>query len=119
MRELSIKEIIKALPIDKDVKLKLIEGYDAYPEDIKTEVVHECYGAFSEYLDLLQRSKEELFMKEVAEGKRTLNSSFRDDVEKAAWDEIESRLNGTYEDDEELAHVRARLQSIITSTQQN
>lgn len=116
MRELSIKEIIKAIPLEKEFKTKLLNGYDSYDEGMQTEIVQICYSAFIDLEQLLQDEKKQQFMIEVSQGTREMSENFRDEVDKAVWEEIESRINGTKEDTDELAKVRAHLESIISQT---
>lgn len=118
MRKLTIQEIIKLLPIDIATKMKLVQDYDTYDPETKSELIQICYGAFFELEQAIKDSIHMQYMEEIAAGTREASDHLFDDVNKAAWEEIEARIRGKQEEQDELSDVRKQLESIIGATQQ-
>ncbi len=112
-----MQELFKALPFDPDIRAKLLTEYETYDDALKTEIIHECYGAFFKLEKAIKDTITATYMAEVAQGKRQLNTQFHDDVEKAAWAEIEARINGKQDQQDELQDVRKQLEAIMGSVQ--
>ncbi len=111
MRQLTTKEVIKALPIEKETKSKLIDQFDSMEEGKKGDVTFICWKAFHQMRKILNDAKYDEFMLQVGEGNRTLTPTFMQEVEDAAWQEIEDMISGKKEENDKLAHIRKQLQT--------
>ncbi|CAN5138372.1 hypothetical protein BH09PAT2_BH09PAT2_08140 [soil metagenome] len=113
MRKLTIQEIIKIIPLDNNLKFRLLAEYDSYDDAAKSEIIHTCYGAFFELEKAIKDTLYEEYLEEVARGDREINDRFHDDMDRVVWQEIEARLNGKQEAQDELHEVRKQLEKII------
>lgn len=113
MKELTTKEIIRALPLAQDTKTKLISSYDAFDEDTKREVSGVCWKHFFAMKRQIEDRWREVIMNEIASGTRTTDIDPEEQVEIAVWDEIEARIEGKDDEQEELSKVRDQLEKFL------
>ena len=116
MRKLTIKDVIRALPIEEHTKKDLLANYDSYDDAMKFQIMHTCWNAFDDMFDAIKEDKEEQMSEEVAAGKRSFGENFMKDVEDAAWEEIEGYISGKKVETEEIENVRKQLQNLIVNT---
>lgn len=114
MRKLTIKEVIKAIPLQEDMKRKLLSEYDTYDEATKFEVIHTCWNAFDAMRNILTDAKSQEFEAEVAAGRRKFGPDFTDEIEEAVWKEIDEYITGKKHEAEAIEQVRSQLQSLIS-----
>lgn len=113
MRELTIQEVIKSLPLEEEVKIELLTNYGTYPENKKFAITQICWDAFGQMEDALQSFWTEQIMEEVASGKRVVKSTLAEEVQNAVWQDIEDRITGKNEDNEKLDKVRSELEKLM------
>ena len=113
MRELSIQEIFKVIPLSSTTREKLLAEYESYNENKKFAVSKICCDAFDRLFNELKLIKEQELTADVIQGKKQMNPSFENDVATAAWQTIEGMLSGKYEETNKLQAVRIELERLI------
>lgn len=115
MRELTIQEVIKALPLEEPTQQELLKNYDSYDDGKKFEVSHICWNAFEKMKALMEKIKYEQFLVEVSAGTRKLSTNLMDEVNEAVWKDIEDFINGKRKETEKLDEIRTHLQQLINT----
>ncbi|OGK38583.1 hypothetical protein A3F03_00510 [Candidatus Roizmanbacteria bacterium RIFCSPHIGHO2_12_FULL_41_11] len=115
MRELTNIEVIKAIPFDPVFKQKLLSNYQKYNEGQQYEIARLCWKAFHQMRRLLTDWKNEEFLREVAEGKKTITPTFNQEVAEAVWQDIENMISGKMQEQQKIEAIRLHLQDIISS----
>ncbi|HRN70687.1 MAG TPA: hypothetical protein PLS49_05905 [Candidatus Woesebacteria bacterium] len=113
MKQFTIQEIIKIIPIDKELRDELISMYDTYSEEKKLAMTQIVWNAFGQVEDALKSYWTERVMLEVSEGKRQIETNLEDEVFKEVQKELEDRLTGKKEDQQKLNDVRTQLEKLI------
>ncbi len=113
MRDLTIHEVIKSLPLDEETKVDLLTNYESYPENKKFTVTQICWDAFGEMEDVLQSYWTERIMQESAEGKHGNISDLATEVQKKVWQDIDDRITGKNIDNAKLDQVRSQLEKLM------
>ena len=113
MRNLTIKDVIRSLPFQKDLKTNLLEQFDTVDQDTQLEITRVCWRAFHQMRAHYQSYWQNKINKEVAEGKRTLETPLEQQVAEEVDKTILERVEGKQEDAEELAHIRTQLEKLI------
>src|SRR3989338_4710654 len=114
MRDLRIKEVIKAIQLEDTFKQKLLAEYEGYDEGRKFAVTKVCWDAFSNLEDALRAYWREKIISEIASGTRRVSSEdIENELEKEVVKEIEDRITGQKEDKAKLEDIRAQLEKYI------
>lgn len=116
MRDVTIFEVIRAVPLPDETKKELLSKYESYDEATKFEIMRACWDAFDDMYAVLKASKKEEFTAQVAQGKRQLGDNFVADIEKAAWEEMEEYISGKKVEMDAIEGIRKQLQSLMATT---
>lgn len=103
--------------MDEGERAKLLAEYDSYSEGKRYAISRACWKTFIDFCDAIHAVVHHEFMNEVLEGKRQLNESFLDDVDREVDSILLEYLNGKQAERAQLDELRARLKSYIA--QQN
>lgn len=114
MRPLDTKDVIKAIPLDTEVKEKLLAQFDSMEDGKKADITLICWDAFHKMRKVFNEAKYQEFMAEVGAGKREMNPKLNREAEDAAWQDIEDMISGKKEEDSKIADIRKQLQSFNT-----
>lgn len=112
MRDLSIQDVIKAVPMEEDLRKELLEGYDSFDESKQFEIVSTCWDAFYQMEEILKSYHEARIMQEVSEGTLKVDT-ISDAVQEAVEKDIEDRITGKKADDAQLDTVRHHLEKLM------
>jgi hypothetical protein len=115
MRYLTIQDVIKAIPMDEELRKEVLYQYDSYDEPKKFQITKVCWEAFTAMEDTLKSYYEELIMQEVAAGTKTVDN-INDAVQQAVEQDIEDRIIGKQQDTEQLETIRKQLENLMGST---
>lgn len=115
MRELTIKDVIKAVPMDEELRKEVLSQYDSYDEPKKFHITQVCWEAFNAMEDTLRSYYEETLMEEIAAGEKTVEN-MEDAVQQAVDQDIEERIIGKKQDTEQLETIRKQLEHLMDST---
>jgi len=113
MKDLTIFDVIKIIPLDKKYREGLLCDFEIYDEDLKLNIREICWKAFFEYKEALEDAKLELFLSEVSQEKRKLTGDMMTEVKKAVWQDMEDILNGKREEMERIRDLQSKIQSAI------
>lgn len=113
MIDLTIQNVIKALPFDEQTKQELVKNLDTYPEEKQLAISKVCWDAFGQLEDLLEAYWQERVIQEISEGKRKPVADLEAEVDKEKWNDIEERISGKKQEEQELSHIRSQLEKLI------
>lgn len=116
MRDLSIQDVIKAVPMDEELRKEVLSQYDTYDEPKKFHITKICWEAFNAMEETLRSYYEEIIMQDVAAGTKTVEN-LDDAVEQAVEQDIEDRIIGKKQDTDQLETIRKQLEHLMDSKQ--
>lgn len=114
MREYTTQEVIKIIPLDKDIREELINDFDSYDEEHKLAVAKICWPSFHKLVAVLRTKYNAQILEEITAGTRVIakDSSLIDEIELAVEKELNERLDGKVEEQVELSSLREKLKSL-------
>lgn len=113
MIDLTIHNIIKALPFEETTKQELLAGYDTFPDEKKFAVSKICWDAFATLEDAVEAYLQEKILQEISLGKRKPAVDLAAEVEKGKWEYISDLISGKKKDDQQLSQIRSQLEKFL------
>ena len=119
MKNLTVYDLAKILQLDNRIQEKLRKEYNGYNANLQYDILNILWNGVFELKTRLAKNKYELFLQEVDEGKRELNSNLYQEAVKAVWKDFENILAGynKMEETQQIQEAREKLQSSLTSIQ--
>ncbi len=114
MRDFTTLEIIKIVPMSKELREELISHWETYEEERKYLISRACWQSFHEFRDKVTQFVYNEFLTEVEGGRRKMTDTFMEDVDKEVESVFNEMLAGKQNEREEISQIRSRLQNLIS-----
>lgn len=111
MKDYNISDLATILQLDPITKDNLIKKYPNYPDSTKEKIIEILWNGVFELMDRLAQLKHEELLVEVQDGKRELTTDLYHQAVKAVRQDFEEILSGRKNESEEIAKIRANLQT--------
>ncbi|MDO8611057.1 MAG: hypothetical protein Q7R95_11075 [bacterium] len=105
-------EIIKLIPLNEEIRAKLLKEYDTYSEGKKFDVSSVIWSIFVEWTEILVDNKFKQLLDEAQMGKRELTTDLDLKAKDAVNKDYEDMLNGTTQDTAQIEKLREKLKSL-------
>ena len=113
MRDFTTTEIIRALPLERNFKKKLLLEYEDMSENDQLAVVQIVWDAFIDFQEALEQYYIDKVNVEVASGDRICEGDLMDEVDREVEKEIERRIVDEHSEKKDLEDVRKQIELIL------
>jgi len=113
MFKLNIKNVIRIIPIEEDLRDELLRDFDGYDEKKQFVVTKVCWDVFDELEDALEQHARTQIMQEVAAGKRKIEKDYKTEIRIAVDKELEERMSGKRSDEKKIENVRKQIEELL------
>lgn len=113
MKDLTIKDIIKIIPLEKDYREKLLLEFDSFDESLQLEIKEICWKAFFDYKAELEEIKFQEFLMDIGEEKRHLSTDFMTQAHLAVWQDLMDILNGKREENKQIKEIQEKIKTAM------
>ena len=112
MKDYTIHDIIKLVPLSDQRRTQLLTGFDTYDKGKQIELKNTIWTAFHKMTDKLARIKYDEFLQDAQEGKRQLTPTLMQEARMAVHQDYEDKLAGKKPEKQQMEEVRETLQTI-------
>jgi Tfp pilus assembly PilM family ATPase len=116
MKDYTIHDIIKLVPMKEETRQKLLSEFDTYDKGTQLELKNTIWSAFHKMTDVLAQQKYEEFLQESEKGERKLTPTLMQEARMAVHQDYEDKLAGKKPEKEQMEEVRESLQTITQPT---
>ena len=109
MKKFTIIDLMTILQIDTSLKEDLVNNFDGYDDELKSEVQKILWDGVHELKNRLAKLKYEQLLVEVDEGKRELTTDMYQQAVRKVWQDFEKMLEGK-KDQDDFGNQHAYLQ---------
>jgi hypothetical protein len=113
MKNLTIQDVIKILPLEISVRDDLLKNLDGYPEAQQFDIREICWKAFFDYKAGLEEIKFQEFMMEIEEGKRQLSADLMTQARLAVFQDFTDILNGKREENKQIKEIQEKIKAAM------